>query len=122
MSVAIDMKRKADFRGVGKVITFCGRQPIASYPSIFFRSSQVFSKPVVAQVRFTPPGARDWVHLPREQLQIQKFDLKKGILLMRFSNQNDPELPPPFSLSVKGNSALLSIKGKKIKSSFDWLE
>jgi hypothetical protein len=80
-------------------------------------------QPVVAEVRFTAPGAKDWVHLPREQLQIKKFDMKEGILLMRFSNQKkDPELPPSFSLSVKKNRAVLSISGKEIKSSFDWLE
>ena len=79
-------------------------------------------QPVVAQVRFTAPGAKDWVHLPREQLQIEKFDMKERILIMRFSNQNDRELPASFSLSVKKNRAVLSISGKKIRSSFDWLE
>ena len=78
--------------------------------------------PVVAEVRFTAPGAKDWVHLPREQLQIEKFDMKARILRMRFSNQKKPELPPSFSLSVKKDNAVLSIKGKQIKSSFDWLE
>ena len=78
--------------------------------------------PVVAQVRFTAPGAKDWVHLPSEQLQIEKFDMKGRVLVMRFSNKNDPELPSSFSLSVKKNSAVLSISGKRIKSTFDWLE
>jgi hypothetical protein len=76
--------------------------------------------PVVAEVRFTPPRAKDWVHLPRELLQIEKFDMEERILVMRFSNQNDPELPSSFSLSVKKNRAVLSIKGKKIKSTFNW--
>jgi hypothetical protein len=79
-------------------------------------------RPVVAEVRFTLPGATDWVGIPREQLQIEKFDMKERILIMRFSNQNDPELPSSFSLSVKKNRAVLSISGKKIESSFDWLE
>jgi hypothetical protein len=79
--------------------------------------------PVVAQVRFTAPGAKDWVGLPREQIQVKKFDMDERALDMRFSNQkSDPELPASFSLSVKKNKALLSIKGKKIRSSFDWLE
>lgn len=78
--------------------------------------------PVVAQVRFTAPGDKDWVSLPREQLQIRKFDMDERTLDMRFSNQNDPKLPSSFSLSVKKNKALLSIKGKKIRSSFDWIE
>jgi hypothetical protein len=79
--------------------------------------------PVVAEVRFTAPGAKDWVHLPREQLQIKKFDMDERALDIRFSNEkNDPELPSSFSLSVKKNKAILSIKGKKIRSSFDWLE
>jgi hypothetical protein len=78
--------------------------------------------PVVAQVRFTAPGAKDWVSVPRDLLQIKKFDMKERILLMRFSNQNAPDLPPSFSLSVKKNKAVLSINGKQIRSSFDWLE
>jgi hypothetical protein len=77
-------------------------------------------RPVVAQVHFTPPGAKDRVVLPREQLQIEKFEMKERILVMRFSNQNDPDLPSTFSLSVKKNQAVLSIKGKRIKSSFNW--
>ena len=78
--------------------------------------------PVVAEVRFTPPGAKTWTSLPRELVQIEKFDMKKNILEMRFPKQKDPALPPPFTLSVKKSNAVLSIKGKKIKSSFDWLE
>ena len=82
----------------------------------------IADRPVVAEVRFTPPGAKDWVHLPRELLQTEKFDMKERILVMRFSNQKDPELPSSFSLSVKKNRAVLSIRGKRIRSSFDWLE
>jgi hypothetical protein len=79
--------------------------------------------PVVAQVRFTAPGAKEFVQLPHEQLQIKKFDMDERALDMRFSNQkNDPELPASFSLLVKKNKAVLSIKGRKIRSSFDWLE
>ena len=77
-------------------------------------------QPVVGQLHFTPPGAKDWVVVPREQLQIEKFDMKERILVVRFSNQNDPDLPSSFPLSVKKNRAVLSIKGKKIKSTFDW--
>ena len=76
--------------------------------------------PVVAQVNFTPPGAKEWVPLPREGLQVEKFDMKKEILTMRFSNRNDPALPASFSLSVKNSNAVLSIGGKEIKSEFNW--
>jgi hypothetical protein len=79
-------------------------------------------KPVIAEVRFTPPGAKEYISVPDELLQIEKFNMKKGILLMRFPKQSDPALPPPFTLSVQKNNAVLFIKGKKIKSSFDWLE
>src|SRR4051794_24165881 len=79
--------------------------------------------PVVAEVRFTQPGAKDSVTLPHEQLQIKKFDMDVRTLEMRFSNQKkDPALPSPFVLSVRKNKAVLSINGKKIRSSFDWLE
>jgi len=76
--------------------------------------------PVIAQVRFTPPGAKDSVNLPRELLHIEKFDMKKRILTMHFSNKNDSDLPSSFSLSVKGTRAVLSISGKEIKSEFNW--
>ena len=49
--------------------------------------------PVVAQVLFTPPGGTDWVSLPRNLLRIEKLDIKERILVMHFSNQNNPELP-----------------------------
>ena len=78
--------------------------------------------PVVAQVRFTAPGAKDFVQLPHEQVQIKKFDMDERALDMRFLNPNNPALPPSFSLSVKKNKAVLSIKGRKIRSSFDWLD
>jgi hypothetical protein len=76
--------------------------------------------PVVAQVHFTPPGATEWVSLPRDLLHVEKFDMKKRILIMRFSNKGDQELPASFSLSVKQTKAILSISGKEIKSEFNW--
>jgi len=76
--------------------------------------------PVVAQVFFTPPGAKDWIVLPREVLQVEKFDMEKRILTMHFSNKNKPDLPGSFSLSVEGTRAVLSIDGKEIKSEFNW--
>jgi hypothetical protein len=76
--------------------------------------------PVVAQVLFTPPGAKDWVVVPRESLQIEKFDMKKRILTMHFSNKNNPDLPRSFSFSAKDSKAVLSINGKEIKSEFNW--
>lgn len=76
--------------------------------------------PVIAQVLFTPPEAKDWVVLPRESLQIQKFDMKKRILMMRFSNKNNADLPASFSFSARNSNAVLSISGKQIKSEFNW--
>src|SRR5262245_34090122 len=76
--------------------------------------------PVIAQVRFTGPGAKDSVVLPRESLQIEKFDMDKKILIMRFSNKDNKDLPASFSLSVKNENAVLSINGKEIKSDFNW--
>ena len=76
--------------------------------------------PVVAQVFFMPPGAKDRVVLPREGLQIEKFDTEKKILTIRFSNKNNPDLPASFSFSAKSSKALLSINGKEIKSEFNW--
>jgi hypothetical protein len=76
--------------------------------------------PVIAQVRVTPPGAKDWVSLPRELIHIEKFDMKKRILTMHFSNKNNPDLPASFSLSANKTRAVLAINGKEIKSEFNW--
>ena len=78
--------------------------------------------PIVGQVQFTPPVAKHWVILPSELLHIEKFDMKKRVLTMHFSNKNNPDLPPSFSLSVKKTKAVLSISGKEIKSDeeFNW--
>ena len=76
--------------------------------------------PVVAQVRFTSPEAKEAVLLPREALQVEKFDMKKEILTLRFSNTNNPDLPASFSLSVKNSKAVLSTGGKEIKGEFNW--
>ena len=76
---------------------------------------------VIASVRFSPPGAKDWVSLPRELLHIEKFDMEKRVLTMHFSNKNNPDLPASFSLSVKKARAVLSISGKKISDEkFNW--
>src|SRR4029077_12100720 len=76
--------------------------------------------PVIAQVRFTSPGAKDSVSLPRELLHFEKFDMKKRILAMHFSNKNNPDLPSSFSLSANKTRAVLAINGKEIKSEFNW--
>lgn len=67
----------------------------------------------------TPPGAKDWVILPRELVRVEKFDMEKRILIMRFSNKNNPDLPASFSFSANKTRAILSINGKEIKSEFN---
>ena len=79
-------------------------------------------EPVVAQVKVMVPGAKDWLHVPDGQLKIEKFDEHKQVLVMRFTNKNDPQAPPSFSFSAKKKKAVLTIKGKTFRSSFDWLD
>jgi hypothetical protein len=81
-------------------------------------------EPVVASVRFTPPGAEEWIHVPREHMQIKKFDMKKQVLLIRYvkGKGDDPALPPSFTFSANKKSAVLSIGDKRIKDSFSWLD
>jgi hypothetical protein len=43
--------------------------------------------PVIAQVRFTPPEAKDSMSIPRELLRVEKFDMKKRVMTMHFSNK-----------------------------------
>ena len=65
--------------------------------------------PVIAQIHFTSPGAKNWVSLPRDLLRIEKFDMKKSILIMHFSNKNNPDLPASFSLSANNTRGILSL-------------
>jgi hypothetical protein len=67
-----------------------------------------------------PLGPKTRLASPGELLHIEKFDMKKRILTMHFSNKNNPDLPGSFSLSVKETMAVLSINGKEIKSDFNW--
>jgi hypothetical protein len=76
--------------------------------------------PVIAQVRFASPEAKDSVIIPQKLLHVEKFDMKKRILTMHFSNKNNPDLPVSFSLSANKTKAVLSISGKEIKSEFNW--
>ena len=77
---------------------------------------------VVGSVRLTRPGAKHWVALPHELVRVEKFDMKKQILILHFSKQNDPdpELPRSLSLTVKKENGVLSINGKKIKGELNW--
>jgi hypothetical protein len=76
--------------------------------------------PVIAQVRFTARGDKDSV-IPQKLLRVEKFDMKKRVMTLHFSNKNDPDLPASFSLSVKKTRAVLSIGGKKISDEeFNW--
>ena len=61
-------------------------------------------------------ASQDQWHL----LHIEKFDTKQSILIMHFSNKNNPDLPASFSLSVNKARAVLAINGKEIKSEFNW--
>ena len=76
----------------------------------------------VADVRVTVPGAKNYVHVPEGRLKIQKFDEKKQVLVMSFTNKNDPEAPPSFTFSAKKKKGVLTINGKTFTSEFDWLD
>ena len=110
------------------VLTFIASSNVHATEALFFSGGGYtieiligyLHDPDIAQVRFTPPEAKDSVIIPRELLRVEKFDMKKRILTMHFSNKNDPDLPASFSLSVKKTKALLSISGKEIKSEFNW--
>ena len=77
--------------------------------------------PVIAQVRFTAREDKDSVIILQKLLRVEKFDMKKRVMTLHFSNKNDPDLPASFSLSVKKTRAVLSIGGKKISDEeFNW--
>jgi hypothetical protein len=51
-----------------------------------------------------------------EYLLYSKFDMKKRIFTMHFSNKHDPDLPASFSLSANKTKAVLSIIRKKLRA------
>lgn len=79
-------------------------------------------KPSVALVRFSAPGDSEWVLVPRELLRVEKFDDDKRTLTLRFANKGEPKLPKSFTLVVRKNTGVLTVDGKQIKGSFDWLD
>lgn len=79
-------------------------------------------KPSVALVRFSAPGDSEWMLVPRELLRVEKFDDDKRLVILRFTNKDEPKLPKSFSLVVRKNSGVLTVDGKRIKGSFDWLD
>src|SRR5262249_8231803 len=71
--------------------------------------------PVVAQVLFTPPGGKDWIVLPTEGLQIEKFDIEKTILTMRLQTKKHPDLPGSFSFLSKTPRLSSPLAAKKLR-------
>jgi hypothetical protein len=76
--------------------------------------------PVVAQVLFTAPNAPNWVDLTPGELKIEKFDVEARVLIIRFKNPGNPNLPGSFTLTIKGRRGVLRIGGKRISGEFDW--
>ena len=79
-------------------------------------------KPSIARVLFSSPRDTSLVVVRDELLRIEKFDDDKRVLIMHFVNKGEPKLPKSFSLVVRKNSGVLTVDGKRIKGSFDWLD
>ena len=79
-------------------------------------------KASIARVRFSGPGDKPEVIIPRDLLRIEAFDDHKEILTVHFKNKNEPDLPASFSLVVRKKSGVLTIGGKRIKGTFDWAD
>jgi hypothetical protein len=46
--------------------------------------------------------------------------MKKSILIMHFSNKNNPDLPASFSLSANNTRGILSSAAKKLRAHSSW--
>ena len=79
-------------------------------------------KPSVARVLFSSPQDTSLEAVPHELLRIEKFDDNKRVLILHFVNKGEPKLPKSFSLMVRKNGGVLTVDGKRIKGSFDWLD
>lgn len=74
--------------------------------------------PVVAFVRFHRPGDAKGVVLPGTDWQIEAFDAKRQVLVLRYKGGRSGV--EPFTLSVRHHDAVLEIDGRAIQSSFWW--
>lgn len=109
-------------------ILLCSAAPAHATGSLFFESGGYIvdltigltEVPVVASVRFHRPGDQRGALLPQERVLIERFDVKRQALVLRFTGSHGTDAIEPFTLTVVKQRATLQIKAKRIVSKFNW--
>jgi hypothetical protein len=78
------------------------------------------SRPSIAGLSIAMPGSTRSVVIPVGHLKVEAFDTTQKVLLLRFTNPGDSQLPGDFSLAVRNDAGILQIQGKSVAGRFSW--
>lgn len=78
------------------------------------------ARPGIASVAFSAPGSSAITTIRAERLQVEVFDTRQQVLLLRFSNPGDLTLPQSFVLTVRREVGVLQIGNQSITGRFNW--
>ena len=78
------------------------------------------SRPSIAGLSIDIPGSDRSVVIPVRYLKVEAFDAAQKILLLRFTNPGDSQLPGDFFLSVRNDTGILQVQGRSIAGRFSW--
>ena len=78
------------------------------------------SRPSIAGLSIAMPGSARSVVIPVHHLKVEAFDTTQKVLLLRFTNPGDSQLPGDFFLSVRNDAGILQIQGKSLAGRFSW--
>ena len=78
------------------------------------------SRPSIAGLSIATPGSSRSVEIPVRHFKVEAFDTTQKVLLLRFTNPGDPNLPGDFFLSVRNDAGILQIQGKSVAGRFSW--
>ncbi|CAN7253994.1 hypothetical protein [Polaromonas sp. LjRoot131] len=77
-------------------------------------------QPSIAGLSIAMPGSARSVMIPVRHLKVEAFDTTQKVLLLRFINPGDSQLPGDFFLSVRNDAGILQIQGKSLAGRFSW--
>jgi len=78
------------------------------------------SRPSIAGLSLAMPGSAHSVAIPVQHLKVEAFDTTQKILLLRFTNPGDSQLPGDFYLSVRNDAGILQVQGRSMTGRFSW--
>jgi hypothetical protein len=78
------------------------------------------SRPSIAGLSMAMPGSAHSVEIPVSHLKVEAFDTTQKVLLLRFTNPGDSQLPGNFFLNVRNDVGILQIQGKPVAGRFSW--